>query len=61
MTVRKKKETQPTESTVSPEDRAVARRKQIQARLNAYKLNPEEFILGKILMNLTRFMFLQEL
>ena len=44
----KKKETkkETTEVVLSPEDRAAARRKQIQARLSAFKLNPEGVNVG---------------
>jgi RecA/RadA recombinase len=48
MTARKKDTKKETvEETVSPDDRALARRKQIQARLNAFKLNPEGVHIGQ--------------
>ena len=48
MTARKKdSKKEVVEQSISPEDRATARRKQIQARLNAFKLNPEGVHLGQ--------------
>jgi RecA/RadA recombinase len=47
MTAKKNTKKETTEANVTPEDRASARRKQIQARLNAFKLNPEGVHLGQ--------------
>lgn len=48
MTARKKdSKKEATDTTVNPDDRATARRKQIQARLNAFKLNPEGVHIGQ--------------
>jgi RecA/RadA recombinase len=48
MTARKKEvKKEASVETVSPEDLAIARRKQIQARLNAFKLNPEGVHIGQ--------------
>jgi RecA/RadA recombinase len=49
MTTKKKevKKEANTESNLSPDDIASARRKQIQARLNAFKLNPEGVHIGQ--------------
>jgi hypothetical protein len=48
MTAKKKDvKKEAAESVLSPEDRAAARRKQIQARLSAFKLNPEGVNVGQ--------------
>lgn len=47
MTAKKNTKKETTEANITPEDRASARRKQIQARLNAFKLNPEGVHLGQ--------------
>lgn len=47
MTAKKKENKETTENNLQSDDQAVARRKQIQARLNAFKLNPEGIHIGQ--------------